>query len=188
MNVQHGGDRLVDAYLKYLAEAAEPLPESRRTDLLADVESHIAEARAAGATSEDDVRRMLQRLGDPDELVAASTDGLVLVDRYLPTFRGREILALALLALGGFLALVGWVVGAILLWTSDRWTRGEKLLGTLVWPFGFVFVYFAVTLQTGFTLPAWLGIPIAILVALAPFVVLGLLIRNARPGRSAQAS
>ncbi|MGW6200523.1 HAAS signaling domain-containing protein [Kribbella sp. NPDC055110] len=188
MNVQQDGDRLVDAYLKYLTKAAEPLPESRRTDLLADVTSHIAEARAAGATSEDDVRRMLQRLGDPDDLVAASTDGLVLVDRYRPTFRGREVLALTLLALGGFLVLVGWVVGAVLLWTSDRWTRGEKWLGTLVWPFGFVFVYFIVTLQTGFTLPVWLGIPIAILVGLAPLVVLGLLIKNARPGRSTQAS
>ncbi|WP_327633647.1 DUF1700 domain-containing protein [Kribbella sp. NBC_00482] len=188
MNVQQDGDRLVDAYLKYLTKAAEPLPESRRTDLLADVESHIAEARAAGATSEDDVRRMLQQLGDPDELVAASTDGLVLVERYDPKFRGREVLALTLLALGGFVALVGWVVGAVLLWTSDRWTRGEKWLGTLVWPFGFVFVYFIVTLQAGFTLPVWLGIPIAILVGLAPFFVLGLLIKNAQPGRSAQAS
>jgi len=188
MNVRQEGDRIVDAYLKYLTKAAEPLPESRRTDLLADVTSHIAEARAAGATSEDDVRRMLQRLGDPDDLVAASTDGLVLVERYLPTFRGREVLALTLLPLGGFVLLVGWVVGALLLWTSDRWTRGEKWLGTLVWPFGFVFVYFIVTLQTGFTLPGWLGVPIAILVGLAPLFVLGLLIKNAQPGRSTQAS
>ncbi|MEV6270514.1 hypothetical protein AB0L64_25325 [Kribbella sp. NPDC051936] len=157
MSVRPDGDHLVDAYLKYLTEAAEPLPEGRRTDLLADVTSHIAEARAAGATSEDDVRRMLQRLGDPDELVAASTDGLVLVDRYRPRFRGREVLALCLLPLGGFLALIGWVVGVVLLWTSDRWTRGEKWLGTLVWPFGFVFVYFLVTLQTGFTLPCGWG-------------------------------
>lgn len=188
MNVQQGGDRLVDAYLKYLTKAAEPLPESRRTDLLADVESHIAEARSAGATSEDDVRRMLQRLGDPDDLVAASTDGLVLVDRYRPKFRGREVLALTLIALGGFVLLAGWVVGAVLLWTSDRWTRREKWLGTLVWPFGFVFVYFIVTLQTGFTLPAWLGVPVAILVGLAPFAVLGLLIKNANPGRATQSS
>ncbi|HET6741710.1 MAG TPA: hypothetical protein VFH76_22360 [Kribbella sp.] len=189
MNVRQDGDRLVDAYLKYLTKAAEPLPESRRTDLLADVTSHIAEARAAGATSEDDVRRMLQQLGDPDELVAASTDGLVLVDRYLPKFRGRDVLALALLALGAYVVIVGWVVGAVLLWKSDRWTRGEKWLGTLVWPFGFGFVQFVVTLQTGdFTLPSWLGIPVAVLVGIAPFVVLGLLIKNAGPGRSAQAS
>ncbi|GAA1605776.1 MULTISPECIES: HAAS signaling domain-containing protein [Kribbella] len=188
MNAQQSGDRLVDAYLKYLTKAAEPLPESRRTELVADVTSHIAEARAAGATSEDDVRRMLQRLGDPDELVAASTDGLVLVDRYRPKFRGREVMALVLLVLGAFVALIGWGVGVLLLWTSDRWTRAEKWTGTFVWPFGIVFPYFLATLQTGFTLPVWLGIPLLVLAVLAQLTVLGLLIKNAGPGRSRQAS
>ncbi|MGZ0146940.1 HAAS signaling domain-containing protein [Kribbella sp. WER1] len=184
----NGADRLVDAYLKYLTKAAEPLPESRRTELVADVTSHIAEARAAGATSEDDVRRMLQRLGDPDELVAASTDGLVLVDRYAPRFRGREVLAVTLLELGGFMLLVGWFVGVLLLWTSDRWTRAEKWTGTFVWPFGLALVYFVAMVPLGFTMPLWLGIPLVILLAVAQLAVLVLLIRNAGPGRSRQAS
>jgi hypothetical protein len=180
MNVKHSADELVDAYLTYLKNAAEPLPTDRRTELVDEVTSHIAEARAAGATSEDEIRQMLKRLGDPDELVAASTDGLVLVDRYRPRFRGREILALFLLALGGFFVFFGWVAGVVLLWSSDRWTRNEKWLGTLVWPFGFAFVYFVATLQTGFTLPVWLGIPIVVLVGVAPLFSLGLLIKNAR--------
>lgn len=188
MKTQPDGDQLVDAYLQYLTKAAEPLPEVRRTDLLADVTSHIAEARAAGANSPDDVRRMLQQLGDPDELVAASTDGLVLVDRYQNKFRGREVIALALLLLGAYVALIGWVVGVVLLWTSDRWTRREKWLGSLIWPCGLVFVQFFATVDLGFTLPAWLGIPLVVLAGIAPFVVLGLLIKNAGPGRSAQAS
>ncbi|HZX08949.1 HAAS signaling domain-containing protein [Kribbella sp.] len=183
-----GGDRLVDAYLKYLTKAAEPLPEARRTDLLADVTSHIAEARAAGATSEDDVRRMLQRLGDPDELVAASTDGLVLVDRYRPRFRGREVVALTLLELGAFILLVGWLVGVVLLWTSDRWTRAEKWTGTFVWPFGLGLVYFVAAAPLGFTMPAWLGIVLVIFLAVTQLAVLALLIKNAGPDRSRQTS
>ncbi|NUS00666.1 MAG: hypothetical protein HOV67_36050 [Kribbellaceae bacterium] len=181
-------DRLVDAYVKHLTKAAEPLPESRRTDLLADVTSHIAEARAAGATSADDVRRMLQRLGDPDELVAASTDGLVLVERYRPTFRGRELMAVTLLELGGFVLLLGWVVGVVLLWTSDRWTRAEKWTATFVWPLGFASVYFFAMTPLGFTMPLWLGIPLVVLMALAQLAVLVLLIKNAGPGRAGQRS
>ncbi|MEV5963461.1 hypothetical protein AB0L70_16940 [Kribbella sp. NPDC051952] len=184
MSVQHDPDQLVDAYLEYLTKAAEPLPADRRTELVAEVTSHIAEARAAGATSEDEVRQMLKRLGDPDDLVAASTDGLVLVDRYTPRYRGRDVAALLLLAFGAVFAILGWVVGAVLFWRSDRWTLREKLLGTLVWPGGFVFVYFIATLQTGFTLPIWLGIPIIVLVAAAEVLALGKLVRNARPGRS----
>jgi hypothetical protein len=188
VNVRQDGDRLVDAYLANLTKAAEPLPEARRADLIADVTSHIAEARAAGATSEDDVRRMLQRLGDPDELVLASTDGLVLVE--VPTFRGREVLALALLPLGGFIAVVGWVLGAVLLWTSDRWTRTEKWLGTLVWPFGFVsvFVLVAGSRRTEFSLPDPLSLAIWTLIVVVPLIVLGLLFRNADPGRGTQGS
>lgn len=179
-------DRLVDAYLKYLTTATEPLPKERRTDLIADVTSHIAEARAAGAESEADVRAMLKQLGDPDDIVAAATDGLVLVDRHQPRLRGQDIAALVLLPFGGYLAFVGWFVGVVLLWTSDRWTRKEKLLGTLVFPLGFVGVMVAVTIDVGFTLPMWLGLPIAGAIILAPIYVLYVLAKKASPGRSTQ--
>ena len=48
----------------------------------------------------------------------------------------REITAVVLLLIGGFLAGIGWIVGVILLWTSSRWRPADKLLGTLVWPGG----------------------------------------------------
>ena len=35
---------------------------------------------------------------------------------------------------------IGWLVGVALLWTSDRWRIWEKVLGTLVWPFGYASV------------------------------------------------
>lgn len=34
------------------------------------------------------------------------------------------------------LAVVGWLVGIVLLWYSPRWQTSDKILGTLVWPVG----------------------------------------------------
>lgn len=47
-----------------------------------------------------------------------------------------EVGALVLLTLGSLVSWVGWVGGVLLLWTSNRWTRRDKLLGTLVLPGG----------------------------------------------------
>ena len=35
-----------------------------------------------------------------------------------------------------FLPLLGWVIGVVLVWTSDRWSLAQKWLATLVWPGG----------------------------------------------------
>ncbi|GAA1681617.1 hypothetical protein GCM10009745_27250 [Kribbella yunnanensis] len=181
-------DRLVAAYLSDLVMAAEPLPEERRTDLIVDVTSHIAEARAAGATSDDDIRQMLKQLGDPADIVAAATDGLVLVERpsAQPRLRGRDIATLILLPVGVYIFLAGWVAGVVLLWTSDRWTTREKLLGTLVTPFGFASAQVFATVDFGDTLPRVVGIPLAVLLLLAPVFTFIVLIKNGRPGRSAE--
>jgi hypothetical protein len=177
MNVQHDGQQLVDAYLKYLTKAAEPLPAERRTELVAEVTSHIAEARAAGATSDSEVQQVLRQLGDPDDIVAAATDGLVLVDQQ-PQLRLRDFAALALLLLGPVLLMIGWVAGVWLLWTSDRWTRGEKCLGTLAWPFTWVA---AVAAEMVFQPQFWADMVGAAVIAIGVTVVLA---RNARPGRA----
>ncbi|GAB3818891.1 HAAS signaling domain-containing protein [Kribbella italica] len=199
MTVQHDTDQLVAAYLKYLAKAAEPLPADRRNDLVAEVTAHIAEERAAGVESPEQVKAMLARLGDPDEIVAAATDGLVLVKRQ-PRYRSRDVATLLLLPFGGFLYLAGWIVGVALLWTSDRWTREEKLLGTLVVPFGYLPVLMLGSLSTsacradingvilgcgGFSYPEWFRVPILIVLSAAQLTMLFVLVKNARPGRSA---
>jgi len=47
----------------------------------------------------------------------------------------REDAAVILLAGAGILLpLIGWLAGVLLLWSSRAWTRGEKLLGTLLTP------------------------------------------------------
>jgi hypothetical protein len=180
MNVQN--DRLVDDYLRRLAEEAEPLPEARRTDLVAEVTARIAEARADGAVSETEIRGLLARLGTPEELVLAATDGLVLVDR--PRLRKRDGAALLLLTLGGFVFLFGWVIGVVLLWTSDRWTRNEKWLGTLIWPFGYAFMDFLLDHYIPLDMPSWLAWTGWVVIIVTQTATTSMLFRNAQPRRS----
>jgi hypothetical protein len=124
---------LADAYLEGLRKAAQSLARSRREELLADIEAHLAEAAPADA-SEVDVRSALDRLGDPEQIVAAEAG-----DAPPPGRTGAlEWGGIIMLAVGGVvLPLIGWLVGVLLLlWISNAWTVREKVIGTLVVPGG----------------------------------------------------
>lgn len=123
---------LADAYLKDLRRATRGLPRTRREELVADIEAHLAEAAPAG-TSEAEVRTALDRLGDPEAIVAAERG-----DSPPQTRRGAlEWCAIVLLLVGGVLIpVIGWIVGALLLWVSRAWTVRDKIWGTLVLPGG----------------------------------------------------
>ena len=95
--------------------------------------------------------------------------------------RAREVVALLLLLFGGFV-IFGWFIGVYLLWTSDRWKVAEKLLGTLVWPFGFIGAIALLRIEV--TLPAWLEIVVGAVILLAPLAAVGVLLKNAQPGRA----
>jgi hypothetical protein len=41
-----------------------------------------------------------------------------------------------LLAVGGLFPFLGWILGVVLLWNGPRWTRRDRLIGTLVPPLG----------------------------------------------------
>jgi hypothetical protein len=118
----------------------------------------------------------------------------------------RDIATVLLLMFGGFLIGIGWVVGVALLWTSTRWRTRDKWLATLVWPFGYAAVIGvgaivglsagSVTACTssgvvragarvqqtchtsGFSLPAWAGIPIFLVIMIAPVLVAVRLLRQ----------
>lgn len=160
-------DPLVEDYLRRLDRAAAALPPDRRIDLLDEIGEHIAVARASGAGDDEvAVRTVLDRLGAPEEIAAAAheqapvgwgtpgsyadgawSDGPPLVPQ--PRGTGLELAAVLLLTAGSFVPVVGWLVGVALLWISSLWRVREKLLATLVVPFGPGAVLFAGPLLLG---------------------------------------
>ncbi len=137
---------LVRDYLKRLEKAAKDLPRARRKELVAEIEAHLSEALPPGA-SEAEALNVLERLGEPREIVAEAGPGQAPVRAGL-----NEWLAISLLLAGGFLFVVGWFVGVVLLWGSRVWTLRDKLIGTLVLPGGLAtsaFLFMFVGSSTG---------------------------------------
>jgi Domain of unknown function (DUF4190) len=68
-------DPLVDDYLRRLDAAASALPAHRRDELLSEIRDHLREALLqTPAGDKAAVRNVLERLGPPEEIVAAATD------------------------------------------------------------------------------------------------------------------
>jgi uncharacterized membrane protein len=127
-------------YLKRLEKAAASLPSARRNELLEEIEAHLSEALPAGA-GEAEARDVLERLGEPAEIVAEAGAGQALAPRAGLT----EWSAIPLLLIGGVvIPVLGWFVGVVLLWTSRVWTLRDKLIGTLVVPGGLATAAFLV--------------------------------------------
>jgi hypothetical protein len=183
-------DQLAADYLRRLRRAAWTMPRARRRELLDQIAAHIAEARAAGAVP---LRRVLDDLGDPKDIAATGR-----VRRRLGV---REVAAVVLLLIGGFIFVAGWVVGLILLWASPRWRWPDKLLGTLVWPFGYAGVlygllagaftsaannagsfcgYGCTSTSQGGGMPTWLGVLILVAAFVPPIAVAIWLVLRAR--------
>ena len=132
-------DNAIQDYLRRLERAAADLPGDRRQDLLMGIREHIAAARAAGeASDEAEVRTLLDRLGDPQDIVAAACEDGRVTGGGGPRRAGitLELAAVLMLTAGSFVPVVGWLVGVVLLWTSRLWRLREKVLGTLVVPLG----------------------------------------------------
>jgi hypothetical protein len=183
-------DQLAADYLKRLRRAARTMPRARRRELLDEIAAHIAEARAAG---EVPLQRVLDDLGDPKDIAATGSARKPL--------GVREIAAVILLLIGGFIFLAGWVVGLVLLWASPRWRWPDKLLGTLVWPFGYLGALYGLfagafanaannagsycgdgctSTSPGGGMPQWLGVLILVAVFVAPIAMAVWLVLRAR--------
>ncbi len=123
---------LAAAYLDDLRHDGRRLPRSVMRDPLAEVESHLSEATDSGM-SDAEVLTVLDRLGDPKEIIAAQQPETALRVRTRGT---HEWAAIFLLLFGGLLWGIGWIAGLILLWSSSLWTTRDKLIGTLILPGG----------------------------------------------------
>ncbi|MEO8290085.1 MAG: DUF1700 domain-containing protein [Gaiellaceae bacterium] len=128
-------DKLVDDYLKRLNRELRGLPRARRRELLDEISEHISEGRASLAgESEADIRTLLDRLGDPEDIAAEAAERFGLAPRRAGW---KEVAALVLLPIGGvLLPVLGWFIGVVLLWISDAWSTRDKLVGTLLLPGG----------------------------------------------------
>lgn len=126
---------VVASYLEELRLRAEPLPPTRREELLLEIRSHIATALPAEA-SEAQVRQFLDRLGSPAEIMDAESDDVPVtvgmgraVTPPVPPLRWREVAGLALLLLGGAaLPPVGYLTGGVLIGLSRRWSPTVRVL------------------------------------------------------------
>jgi sulfur carrier protein ThiS len=124
---------LVRDYLGRLESAAWPLAAARRTELVGEVREHIdAALTEAGRTDEVTVRNVLERLGPPEEIVAAESEGdATPQSRTSSSWGAIEIIAVVLLTIGAvFIPFVGPVIGLVFVWASTRWTLREKLIAS----------------------------------------------------------
>ena len=136
-------DALVRDYLGRLEAAAWPLAPDRRGELLIEVREHI-ESALAEAVNRDEVtaRNVLERLGAPEEIVAAEAD-LAQPASWTPPSPGAgdrragwglvDVGALLFLTVGAiFLPIVGPMVGLALVWLSAEWTTRQKWIATFI--------------------------------------------------------
>lgn len=138
-------DVLVRDYLGRLEAAAWPLAVDRRAELVGEVREHIADAlRVAGRSDEVTVRNVLERLGPPQEIVAAEAEPGAAPSSWVSAAQagtatassawgGVEITAVLLLTVGAlFLPFFGPILGLVFVWASTRWTRREKVIATVI--------------------------------------------------------
>ena len=107
-----------------------------------------------------------------------------------------DIATIALLLFGGLVFGIGWFVGLGLLWTSDTWSRSEKLLGTLALPGGVFPLFLAFSSVTrvnsclgrvcrtsGWALSPGEAIPLELALALVPILTATVLYMGLRRHR-----
>jgi uncharacterized membrane protein len=135
-------DALIREYLGRLEAAAWPLSADRRGELLNEVREHIESALAeAGRRDEVTARNVLERLGAPQEIVAAEAEvGVGGTTGWTPPSTAHEresrwgvveVGAILLLTVGAiFLPIVGPMIGLVLVWISTEWTTPQKWVAT----------------------------------------------------------
>jgi hypothetical protein len=118
---------ILGGYLALLEQRAWILPASRRRELIADIRQHIADARAAlDAELDADLLTLLDRLGDPADIVAAAAGR---IDGWREPPRAGPLELLALLSM-----VPCFPVGLVATWFSRCWSLRDKVVATLLSP------------------------------------------------------
>ena len=105
------------AYMAELERSAMSLPADRRAELLEQISTHL-DAEFVGVTDDDQARAVLDRLGDPADVVAEAAADL---QRPAPAPAPRspsagEIVALLLMSIGGIaLPLIAPAAGVMIM-------------------------------------------------------------------------
>jgi uncharacterized membrane protein len=178
-------DELVARYLDDLARRLRDGPRDRREELLEDVRAHIAEALSSvDSSNEAEIRSLLDRVGDPAVIAAEARER----SEVQPARPGAlEVVALVMLAIGGLvIPVLGWIVGVLLLWLSNVWTRRDKVIGTLLPPGGLALPIFLGFLAAPVSFGPLEGAVLGITLFLAPIATLIYLATRLR-GRSTPA-
>src|SRR5207253_10779480 len=155
-------DQLISGYLARLKEETAGLPQASRRELLADVSSHVEEARRQLTDETDaDILNILDRLGEPSAVAADAAErfGIPRAPAGQPEVIRPGIVEIGALVLTPLL----WPIGVLLLWASPAWNTRDKLIGTLVppggyWGIGIFGAMFAAAQScSGFSIRTWVA-------------------------------
>jgi uncharacterized membrane protein len=170
MNVN--AEPLVEDYLRHLEAVAAVLPEYRRAELLAEIRAHLDEAlRQVPAGDEAAVRSMLERLGSPEEIVAAAAEPVPSGQFFPVPMPETNGLAIASLLFGIFwLGGIGSLAALVLGYRARREIRnsagGQR---------GFSLATIGIVL-------GWIGVAALVIAAVAAFVLLSATVSTTTTG------
>lgn len=166
---------LAIAWLERVERLAADLPPGQRSELLVDLREHLDAALAPGADGLE-VGAVLDRLGDPTDVVAAArADG----DGAMVTARSEqppsaaadvsdglttpEVVALAALVLAGLigvffwpLTILLWAIGIAIVAVSGRW-RGAEVLAMVLLPIAWALPLLSMVVPMGSTMQTCVG-------------------------------
>ncbi|MFE5833601.1 hypothetical protein ACFQ67_20470 [Streptomyces sp. NPDC056488] len=132
---------LVTDYLETVEREASFLPAGRREELLADLREHL-DVAVGDERDPETVRAALDRLGSPAAIVAAARaeePEAPAAPRPEGAPKSRTTHTAVVLGATGvagyahpLLGLAVLIAGLVMLWTSDAWERGTKVLATVL--------------------------------------------------------
>jgi uncharacterized membrane protein len=165
--VSNESERLIHSYLKELRRELRGLPRHRRHRFLKEVQTRIAGARSSlSSESESEISRILERSGHPADVAAEAHDFAARPIRHSALEDGALILLSPVVMLVAVFVtpvlLLGWVVGAIMLWFSRVWTAGEKLIGALLSAASFIWAGIGFNLHINDPEAGYAGVLVAV--------------------------